>query len=194
MAIGDVFTLQALWQSQATGLTAENQFHFKQTAALIFDTPGEDLVEAFRDDVEVTYQGSVHSTYFLIKYTVKAQPSGLTAYEFIPPTVAGGNGGDMLPPQTAAVLSIRSGHLGRTGRGRVYLPPTSEANSGPLGQPIAAYLTFMSDLATAIAGIESNVLYAGWQWGVWSVKDQQFYEMVSTAPNSRWGTQRGRTR
>jgi len=194
MAIGDVFTIHAQWRLTNGSLTAENQFHFKQLDDLIFDTPGEDLVEAFKNEVEPSYIQCVSGQWGIVNYIVKEQPSNLTVYEEAVPDHSGALSGDALPPQVATILSYKSAHPGRTGKGRVYLPPANEASSGTLGTPGSTLNSSVETLGDDLMAVVGVVSYASWQWGVWSEKDQAFYPTTQAISRFRFATQRGRTR
>lgn len=194
MAIGDVFTLHAQWRITSGSLTAENQMHFKQTSALIFDEPGEDLVQAFRDVIEPTYLAPVSSVWGITNYKVCAQPGGLTVYEQTVPDFSGGLSGDALPPQVATILSYKSAHPGRSGKGRIYLPPANEASTTTQGMPGTSIATLVTNLVDALMALVDDVAYAGWQWGIWSEKEQMFYPTTHGVPRYRFATQRSRAR
>lgn len=65
-------------------------------------------------------------------------------------TVVGTAVGDVLPPQTAMCITLRTALAGRGFRGRVYLPGWAEAASSPLGQAFStaqtAGVNFITDL------------------------------------------------
>src|SRR6185295_487266 len=52
--------------------------------------------------------------------------------------------GDALPKQCAGIVSLRTATVGRTGRGRIYVPFPAEASCGADGQPLASYRTDLS--------------------------------------------------
>lgn len=194
MAIGDFYTIQAQWRLTNGQLTAQNQFHFKQTVAVVFDTPEEDLVEAFKAEIEPAYKACVSGQWGIVNYVVKEQPSGLTLLEEAVPDHSGLLSGDALPPQVATILSFRSTQPGRRGKGRVYLPPANEASSGTIGTPSTTLNDLVTDLGDELLALESNVLYAGWQWSAWSEANQAGYEVITYTPRFQFATQRGRTR
>lgn len=194
MAVGDVFTLQVQWRLTNGTLTAQNQFHFRQTAPLLFDTEAEDLIQAFDDVARPDYQACVSGQWGIVNYVVKEQPSGLTVGEAAQPDLSGVQTGDSLPPQVAPILSFRTSQPGRSGKGRVYLPPCSETNSGIVGSAATAQVNLMLAFASDLQAMESNVLYAGWEWGVWSEKLQAFNPVTGYTARVSFATQRGRTR
>lgn len=194
MAINDVLTLHAQWRITSGSLTAENQFHFQQTGVLVFDEPGEDLVQMYRDIIEPSYLALVSSVWGIVNYKVNEQPSGLTVYEQTVPDFSGGLSGDSLPPQVATILSYKSAHPGRSGKGRVYLPPANEASSTIQGMPGTTLGTLVTDLVDALLAAVDDVAYAGWKWGIWSEKEQMFYPATHGVPRFRFATQRSRAR
>lgn len=72
-----------------------------------------------------------------------------------------GNGAGVLPPQCAAVFSLRTGRPGRSYKGRMYWPATGvspESSTGRMGNTFATallgdYVEMLSDVATLANGI-----------------------------------------
>jgi len=193
MAIGDVLTLHAQWHQTNGVLIAENQFHFSQVSVLVFDTPAEDLHDAFINQAEPALVACVSGQWSLINYRIVSQPSGLTVAEFAVDDHSGALTGDALPPQVSTLMSFRTAHPGRTGKGRVYLPPANEANSGLIGTPSTTLVGLVTALGAALMDMHSeSIEYAGWDWGVWSEKDQAFYKATSVSNRYRFMTRKSR--
>ena len=193
MAVNDVVTLHAQWHLTNGNLIAENQFHFRQTAPLILDTTVDDLTDAFATIVEPSYVACVSGQWSIINYRVVAQPSGLTIGEVAVDDHSGALSGDSLPPQVSTILSFRSSHPGRRGKGRVFLPPANEANSGVLGTPSSTLVGLVTDLGDALLStVDSTITHAGWEWGVWSMSDQAFYPAVGLSSRFRFMTRKSR--
>jgi hypothetical protein len=78
--------------------------------------------------------------------------------------VAGTMAGDMLPPQTALCVTLRTALAGRSFRGRVYLPGWAEGANAATGVASAAASTaaaaFMVGVGTALAtsGLDGGVV------------------------------------
>lgn len=196
MSAGDIFQVRALWVQPTTLLTVENSFYFKQgIEVLILDTPEEDLVQAFEDEALNPYQQCIHSNYGIVSLSVYQVPSFLLAFQKDEGTLAGGQGGDMMPPEVAGGLVVRSAHLGRRGRGRLYLGPPSESVNTSIGRPNSTETGIMTTFGDALLSMNfSTLTHISWEYGVWSNADQAFYPAVNFSPALSWWTQRGRKR
>jgi len=195
MAIGDVYRLTVVW-SNAPGLpTAVNQFHYEQLDTLVLDTPGEDLVEAFRTKVEAAYASLVTNSLALRRYTVAKAPLFLTEYILEGLAVGGTATGDAMPPQTTGIIETRTGDFTRRGRGRVFIPPGAESFNS-LGKPTAAYRSSLGDVAANLLDDmgTGDLLVAGWGWNLWSRADQVAKPILTAFGGAFWGTQRDRNR
>lgn len=194
MAVGDVFKLHVVWgNTNNPQQTSENGFSFMQTAPLVFDTPGEDLVEAFTAEVIPLLQDVLHSNYVLQSFRVETLPGHLTVHEAAGGGQNGALTGDQLPPFVAGVVTIRSATPGRRGRGRLFLGPVSEGRNTSGGGVLGDHVTDMEEVVQACIDLEENILYAGWQYGVWSDEDQAFREVTSYVGRNVWGKQSGRS-
>lgn len=193
MAVGDTYRLTCVWHREGREDVAVNNFYFRQDSLTILDTPEEDLVEAFKLNVQAAYIGCVTNFLVLFKYAVAKAPDFLTSHEdFITP-VAGGRSGDPLPPRTSGLLSLRTGDLTRRGRGRVYLPPASEADSTN-GFVATAYFNLMVELAhdLTVDMPAESIVVASWQPMMWSKADAEAKEVTSILIRDRWKSQRDR--
>lgn len=76
--------------------------------------------------------------------------------------VAGTSAGDLLPPQTALVVTLRTAQAGRSFRGRVYLPGFTEGVNTPGGASswVTAPVTFITAIKSALvtSGMDLGVL------------------------------------
>lgn len=63
---------------------------------------------------------------------------------------AGTLAGDALPPQTAGLIRKLTDTVGRTGRGRFYIPFPAEASSDANGRPNVSYQTSMAAFVTKL--------------------------------------------
>lgn len=195
MAIGENFALRVFWLNDDTLKVAENTFYFQQTSALVFDTPGEDLVQAFVTEIIPVYTPILSNRYGLRKITVVLMPDNVTVHEeSFPGTTAGLATGDMLPATIAPILRYRTGDFSRRGRGRLFLPPSTETYNTSTGVPTAAAQTAIADLGDALLDLDDNVLYGGWLWMMWSEADQVMKEILAHGISNRWGRQRKRER
>lgn len=184
-------------RNNALNVTAENGLAFSLSSTLVFDTIGEDLVQAWIGEVETLYLSIMHSDWFIDSYAVTNLPAGEVLYELgRGSTFAGDLGGDALAPQLAGLISWRTGTTGRTGRGRTYLPPTSETQSQANGLVSGAHVGFIGDVADAIIGMAStlSITYAQYDLAIASLKDNEMHYVTSYVVRNKWATQRGRTR
>lgn len=166
MAVGDTYKLTAVWTTTGNA-TAINTWHFRQSDGLVFDTPGEDLVERFQDEVQAGYAVMVANPFQLVRYEVRGATDPTYGEDFPITPVTGGVAGEALPFQTAPLISWRTALIGRANRGRTFLPPTgeSQASSGVL---IAGFQTGMNlFIASMLAMNSANALYAGWELVIW---------------------------
>lgn len=122
----------------------------------------------------------------------------------LPPTVAvGANAnagpglvvGDILPGQTAGLISLRTAFAGRSFRGRAYIPFPSESDSQPSGVPSAAYMTSLAAIADILVqdqefGDPANPATA--RPVIWSRKDTVPNDITGAVTRNGWATQRRR--
>lgn len=91
-------------------------------------------------------------------------------YEQLLSIPAGSLSSESLPPQDAAVATLRTGIAGRSRRGRHYWAGLTESsqNHGAIDSAwVAAVQTYYDDLVAALGSGGSN---ADYEWGVWSKK------------------------
>jgi len=67
---------------------------------------------------------------------------------------------DPLAPQTAGLITIRTGFADKRKRGRFYVPFPAEGRNTVAGIPDATYLTNLSSLATTLAAVQTFVVGA----------------------------------
>jgi len=79
--------------------------------------------------------------------------------------VAGTDTGNSLPPNSATLLSIRTEKIGRSYRGRMFLPPCSEADSA--GNMVEADAQELADAFAALCNATATTLSGG-RIGVYS--------------------------
>lgn len=107
---------------------------------------------------------AIHTTVTLANIGLRDIRTANTA-EFIDAgaAVAGTAVGDLLPPQTALCITLRTASAGRSFRGRVYLPGFAESHNtaGGLANGLVAPVAF-------VAAIKSNLQSSGLDLGVLS--------------------------
>lgn len=170
-----------------------NRFHFRQASSLVFDTPGEDLVEAWRANVEAFYLSCFQLSTTVYRYEVRGISDPLYGHDAdLSPTVTGGQSGDAVPPQAASIISWRTGVVGRSFRGRTYLPPLSESQqvagiiSATQVSNIEGFFTALQSLATI------GVTTAAWDFVLWSPTRAAATLITQAIAQQYIGTQRRR--
>lgn len=192
MAIGDVYRLTAVAGVSFREQRVINQLHFKQTLALVFDTPGEDLVSRWVAQVQGAYTALFTNLITVLTYKVAKAPDFDTEYELTGVNATGGLTGEPLPAVTSGIISLYTATLSRRGRGRIYLFTPNEASSQGNG-PTSGYLTSMAAFNTALFGMATeNINYATWELNMWSVADQTARPVTRAISRTVWGTQRDR--
>lgn len=191
MAVGDIYKLSAIWQTSGNAV-AINSWHFQQEDALVLDTPGEDLVEAFQTEVQASYRQMVSNVYSLVRYEVRGRTDPTYGFDFDVSGVVGAITGEALPFQTAPLISWRTALIGRANRGRTYLPPTgeSQASSGVL---IAGFLAGMDAFIQDMLDMNTTTIeHAAWELGIYGGVTPTFKPVVSGLSRTLIATQRRR--
>lgn len=109
---------------------------------------------------------------------------------------AGTIAGDSLPTQTCGLINLKTGIAKRSGRGRVYLPATSEGDNDATAVPSALYLAAAANLVTAIQGYTGTTVGGGTvtsTWAVHSKKDGISRPVTVATVRPNWATQRRRS-
>ena len=194
MAIGDEFKLRVQFTNELTATTAEIDLAFQQNSAIVATTPAADLIQAFQTEAQPELLACISERWHLVRYAVHALPSGLLVGELLGSTVIGSLTGEMMPVQIAGLLTHRTNVLGRSGRGRSYLPTPNEVSSSN-GAPSGAYITLMDAFGAALLSMFTPTAgHAGWTLGVWSPTLTQFNQVITITPRPGFATQRLRTR
>lgn len=191
MAIGDWYRLIVRFNDIGDLNTVINTLAFRQETGLVLDEAGEDLIGAYRDIIEPAYLPLVSSQLYIRKYTVRGITDPLYIYESADLTEQGTAGGEGLPPQCSAVVTLRTGAAGRSRRGRSYLAPTSEGGTaGGVLDPayIASVNAMFSDMLPLGGGLE----FAQWALGVWSDVLAAGRIVLTVTPQPVMATQRRR--
>lgn len=191
MAVNDWYKLEIVFTDLAGINTAMNTLAFQQGTSLILDEAGEDLIEAYRDQIEAQYIALVSAQYYLRAYTVRGITDPLYLYEVTGLGVQGTAGGDGLPPQNSCVVSLRTGVAGRRNRGRSYLVPTGEGAQAN-GGLIAGYTDAVSAMFADMMPLGGGVEFAQWHLGVWSEANNAGRRVTNVIPRPNIGTQRRR--
>lgn len=179
MAIGDVFQLQ-LYSTYA-GQTIMNSLAFRWLQAL---DPTTAQALTLANDWKValkTFQSSgvAYSRFILqqvrggdVSYTADPcnRVGGLRYEALLTGSLTGDGTSEALPPQSAAVTTLKTAKAGRTHRGRLYLTGVQELvqNQGTMiAGNLAAYQTTWNNqlVKFGVTGTDPN-----WQLGIWSMR------------------------
>jgi len=109
---------------------------------------------------------------------------------------AGSLAGDCLPTQVAGVYTFKTALAGKSFRGRMYLPATSEADNDATAVPSAAYKTLARAVGDYYAGGQTVVLggnAATFTPVVYSRSKNTTTEITSGDVRPNWGSQRRRS-
>lgn len=194
MAIGDTYRMRVVWRKTASGTAAINDFYFRQEAALILDTIGKDMWDAFIFSCESTYEALISSVLSTIEVQFGKEPTFETEEVVVTPYLQGAVTGDAMPGQICGVLSRRTATLSRRGRGRLYIPSTGESmNAG--GLPSSTYTNALQAFGDSmLPEIGDGITSGPYTPMLWSVADQEAREITSFQARSLWGIQRDRFR
>lgn len=134
MSQNDIYRVTAVFTDSAVPKTYTTSFYLKQTTVVGFSV-GDigDLVKLWWNTAYASgvAMKSLYSTgmslvevtmrkWFPLSPTIDVYTTGLP--------VAGTVTGDNLPGENAVLLSLRTANIGRSYRGRMYLPPITETN------------------------------------------------------------------
>jgi hypothetical protein len=171
MGLNSVYKLTLIGRTPSQGQLINN-LYYQAEGVTILDKQTDDLIEAFL----LTGSGNVLAKY-LACFANTVGFDRLEAREVTDPalefgeanvTLTGtGGSGDVLPPQCSAVVSWRTGNIGRSFRGRSYIWPTLESNQNG-GQWAGGYVTTLEAFAAAAQEIGDGISTAFYQLGVWS--------------------------
>lgn len=190
MAIGDIFRLSM----EGIGPNAQevvNVFHFRQATSTGSDT-GEELCVAFEEDIVPLYATLISDDCLITKLEARNVTQPLFGFDYpISPQVPGDLSGETLPSMVAAVVSWRTGLIGRSRRGRSYVWPTTEAQQN-LTQWIPTYITLLETWAIAMSNITDSGSGATYIHCVWSTVLATDFTVTSAIVDPIAGTQRRR--
>lgn len=169
MAINDIYRLAVECGAvNASGLVV-NVFHYRQTTVNPVSSGAAELVNAFNTSLSALYVACFSSSAQLESYKARNLTVPTEGFDLTRGTpLAGTVTGDMIAPQNAELISWRTGLIGRSYRGRTYLPPTGESAVGSAGALGAGQLAAMAAFATAAMSIAATANWAGFQLLVYS--------------------------
>ena len=188
--ITNVYRVTYLW-NQNDGITPRNVIHVR----------GATTPTATQVGTAVLAANQLHQWKFVSNgwnFTqVEVLPlDGFTAGAFVTTSATGGEAtGDAIPAQ-AAVVSMRTGHRGSSGRGRVYLGPTTEdsqanglLNTTSVAQCTTAWNGFLAALASGTPSLE--LVVASYKHQFANTVTSIFCEVVAATQRRRQSQLRG---
>lgn len=192
MPSGHLYYLSILVNNAANANLCVNKLAFRQETADSASSPGVDLVLAFQEDLEALYVECFSLRYWVRGYQVRGITDPTYGFDVTGLAVQGIRTGEQLPPQVSAVLTLRTGLIGRSYRGRIYLPPANEGASiaGVWGP---GYQGFCQDFGNTLAlGVTNSVTGWGATCGVYSRLRDEFNPIQTVNVQATPGTQRRR--
>jgi len=196
LVVGDILEVRAFCEAQ--NQVSINTLHYRVTAlgiggatdASLAPVLGAAVADAFKD-----YMGA-DADYRGIRLQV-VHP--LPKAPFVTDVTDAGGGAvaqDILPPQTAGLLTKLTALAGSRYRGLVYLPFAPETFSGADGRPNATGLVAMNAFGAALliplvmtVGADNVDL----QPVVWSRKFSTYQNVIDYRPATDWGTHKSRS-
>lgn len=110
-------------------------------------------------------------------------------------TAVGTVAGDLMPRQTAGLVTKLTNGIGRSNRGRIYLPFPGEADNQSTGIPTAGYVARMTNLTNYLTSAITAV-GAGGNAKLQIILRHRltglYTDMNGVRNNQKWGTQRRR--
>lgn len=159
MAINDVYRVSMFWDIVGNDGLMQSSIHYAQrgAAAMSMADVG-DKHKTFWNGIRAHYP----TTTELEKITLRRiDPIEVFEQEYItglPIAGTGAGGGDSLPAGTAFLVTLRTNSVGRSFRGRMYLPPFSEGELDGVSQWDSAST---SDVANELETLFSDMASLG---------------------------------
>lgn len=163
MAVGDIWRISAV--GTFLGQEYVNTFHFRMKTIAGTPLMAVEYLNTNLYDLLVTQ--AISNQWSITSWHARQLAVPAVVHDYID-NIAGSGSGDVLPPQSAMVVSLRSSLLGRRHRGRLYLGgwlESAQAN-GVFGTAlVSAVGTYIDDMVAAVGSGGSN---ADLEWGIWS--------------------------
>lgn len=157
MAQNDVFAFTMIQQGPSFLQEIVNVLHYQQTTAT-GDDDGTILANAWLTTAGASWQNVVNVGVALTSLRIRNLTQPQFGIDFpVSPPLAGLRPGEAVPATSAAVLSLRTGLVGRSRRGRHYLAPCSEADQSS-GQLSGLYIADLTTYANAIRVVSDLTL------------------------------------
>lgn len=191
MASGDVFRLSVEGRGPQ-GQQLVNVHHYIEGAG-VTGAPGPALVAAWQATAEDSFHNTFSNTCSINKYTVRGVTDPNYGYEVeLVTPVSGEQTGDAVAPQDAAIITWRTGIIGRSFRGRTYMWPMHEGSvSG--GAINSGYAAALNEFAEDAISIVSTTPAGAFVKGIWSTVLQEATPVISWVVRPYLKTQRRRS-
>lgn len=186
MALGDCYRVSIV--GTINNVVIVNTFHVVQESGLIGTVEG-DIASVWGSSPRTNYLTLKPTTYTLQKMSVIKVSGGAPEGGDVALTGAGTRSGDVLPYQTAAVITLKTGIPGRRYRGRMYIGPLTEGdqNNGILNTTALTNLnSYMGALMSSFGSGDQFRL------AVWSKKNLSYNFVTSYISRDIMGTIRRR--
>lgn len=187
MAIGDIFRLAV----EGLGPNAQqvvSVYHYRQVTALGQDT-GSDLCDAWVEDVLPSFVATIADDCLVTRLEARNVNQPTLGFDrLLTPAVPGTLVGEVLPSMSAAVIGFRTGFIGKSFRGRVYVWPTTEAQQN-LTQWVPGYLAVLETFAANLDDITLLATGANYRQVVYSKKLLAAKDVTSHVIDPIIGTQ-----
>lgn len=118
-----------------------NVFHYRQVLSMI-GNPAEELANQWVTDVLPSYRNVIPAAIAIQTVQVRPIPPATEFFDLTLPTTLGTLAGETLPLTSAPIITWKSDFIGRSKRGRSYMPPITESHqdTGVLGAGIKTLL------------------------------------------------------
>lgn len=192
MAIGDVYKLSIVGRFGFGGQWV-NTHYYKQIDAVLIGSDEQALVDDWLAQVETQFLGILNTGEILDQLEVRQVLGGINALDHPVGDVGTGGSGEKLPPMDCALISWRTGLIGRANRGRTYFPSPFESfqaggalTVGAVGQyqDLADVMITLNDATTG--------LLPRWQKVIWHTSVADSPEVVTGLVRNLIATQRRR--
>lgn len=125
MAVGDIYRL-AVRSTYNNIDDIVNVLHYRQELVVV-GNPAEDLANQWATDLMTLYTALFPGAISVTDITVRPIPPATEFFDLSLTPQAGAQPGQVLPLFSAPIITWRSDFIGRSKRGRSYLPPLSES-------------------------------------------------------------------
>lgn len=168
MSQGDIYRLAVIGEG-GSGQELVNVFHYRRESILLVNEDGLDLALAWTGQVLSDFLNTFSPGGAIHQLSIRGvtDPTYGYDYDISGHPVGTGPSGDDLPPQVSAVITWKTGKIGRSYNGRTFCWPAGESGQNR-GSISSAYNTYLSDFADIAMNFGPGITYGEWQMGVLS--------------------------